>query len=302
MKVICSNEESLYRPEAIRWRNRMEMMKPLGDVVVVLPCSMKKPYSNSKSHQMFRRATKGYQEVIVTSPFGICPREMENTFPIQSYDTTVSGDWSNEEIKVTGELLKKYVSDKNVIANVHGGYEEVCKEYLDNCIYTCEDGKPTSHDSIYNLRMELKKYKKIKKHDRTLNELRSISKYQFGSNGDKFIPDDVIAKGRYHKKIFSKNKQIARLNMDYGLYTLNLEGGKILLNNNINVIKINFDLQTNTLFSPGVEEADPKIIPSDEVVIVKDDEVVGVGKAVLNGVEMEKSNSGMAVKIRHRKK
>ncbi len=90
--------------------------------------------------------------------------------------------------------------------------------------------------------------------------------------------------------------------MDYGLYTLNLEGGKILLNNNINVIKINFDLQTNTLFSPGVEEADPKIIPNDEVVIVKDDEVVGVGKAVLNGVEMEKSNSGMAVKIRHRKK
>ncbi|WP_413828493.1 PUA domain-containing protein [Methanobrevibacter sp. UBA46] len=35
---------------------------------------------------------------------------------------------------------------------------------------------------------------------------------------------------------------------------------------------------------------------------MKDDEVVGVGKAVLNGVEMEKSNSGMAVKIRHRKK
>lgn len=302
MKVICSNEESLYRPEAIRWRNRMEMMKPLGDVVVVLPCSMKKPYSNSKSHQMFRRATKGYQEVIVTSPFGICPREMENTFPIQSYDAAVSGDWSNEEIKVTGELLKKYVSDKNVIANVHGGYEEVCKKYLDNCIYTCEDGKPTSPDSIYNLRMELKKYKKIKKHDRTLNELRSISKYQFGLNGDNFIPDDVIAKGRYHKKIFSNNKQIARLNMDYGLYTLNLEGGKILLDNNINVIKINFDLQTNTLFSPGVEEADHKIISNDEVVIVKDDEVVGVGKAVLNGVEMETSNSGMAVKIRHRKK
>lgn len=41
MKVICSSEESLYRPEAVRWRNRMEIMKPLGDVVVLLPCSMK---------------------------------------------------------------------------------------------------------------------------------------------------------------------------------------------------------------------------------------------------------------------
>ena len=51
MKVICSSEESLYRPEAVRWRQRMEIMEPLGDTVVLLPCSMKKPYSNSKSHQ-----------------------------------------------------------------------------------------------------------------------------------------------------------------------------------------------------------------------------------------------------------
>jgi archaeosine synthase len=302
MKVICSNEESLYRPEAVRWRNRMQLMEPQGDVVIVLPCSMKKPYSNSKSHQIFRRATRGYQEVIVTSPFGICPREMENTFPIQSYDAAVSGDWSNEEIKVAGELLKDYVSDKSVIANVHGGYEEVCNEYLDNCIYTCEDGRPTSPDSIYNLRMELKKYNKIKRRDRILNELRSISKYQFGLKGENFITDDVIAKGRYHKKIFSNNEQIARLNMDYGLFTLNLSGGERLREFDINVIKINFDLQTNTLFSPGVEEADHNIIPNDEVVIVKDDEVVAVGKAVLTGSEMEKSNSGVAVKIRHRKK
>ena len=33
------------------------------------------------------------------------------------------------------KLLKKYVSDK-MIANVHGGYEEVCREYLDDCIYS----------------------------------------------------------------------------------------------------------------------------------------------------------------------
>ena len=82
MKVICSSEESLYRPEAVRWRQRMEMMKPLGDTVVLLPCSMKKPYSNSKSHQKFRKITRSFQELIVTSPFGICPRELENTFPL----------------------------------------------------------------------------------------------------------------------------------------------------------------------------------------------------------------------------
>ena len=107
MKVICSSDESLYRPEVVRWRQRMAMMEPLGDVVVALPCSMKKPYSNSQSHQKFRRATKGYQEVIVTSPFGICPRELENTFPIQSYDVAVSGDWNDDEIRLAGELCNR---------------------------------------------------------------------------------------------------------------------------------------------------------------------------------------------------
>ena len=302
MKVICSVDESLYRPEAVRWRERMAMMKPLGDVVVVLPCSMKKPYSNSKSHQKFKRATKGYQEVIVTSPFGICPREMENTFPIQSYDVTVSGDWSFEEIKLAGELLREYVKGKDVIANVHGGYEDVCREYLDDCTYVCQDGKPTSPDSIYELRMALKKYPKVKRRDRVLNELRSIAKYQFGEEAAAIITDDVVAKGRYHRNIYSNGKQLALLNRDIGLYTLNLEGGKRLAELGIKVVEIDFDLKTNSLFAPGIVKADHSIIPKDEVVVVRKGEVVAVGKAALTGREMEEATNGIGVKIRHRKK
>jgi archaeosine synthase len=36
------------------------------------------------------------------------------------------------------------------------------------------------------------------------------------------------------------------------------------------------------------------------VVIVKDGDVVGVGKAVLAGEEMKRANKGIAVRIRHR--
>jgi len=302
MKVICSSEESLYRPEAHRWRERMKWMKPIGEVVVVLPCSMKKPYSNSQSHQKFRRVTKGYQELIVTSPFGICPREMENTFPIQSYDVSVSGNWSFEEKKLAGELLRDYVSDMAVVANVSGGYEEVCREYLDDCIYTAVDERPTSNDSIYNLRMELKKYKKISARQRVLNELRGIATYQFGLGGEKFISDDTIAKGMYHRRIFTDSKQIALLNRDTGFYSLRLFGGEILANLGINIVEIDFDLKTNTLFAPGVVKSDNDIIPNDEVVIVRDGDVVGVGKAVLTGKEMETLGNGVAVRIKDRKK
>lgn len=302
MKVICSSEESLYRVEAVRWRERMKLMSPLGDVVVILPCSMKKPYSNSKSHQKFKRGTKGYQEVILTSPFGICPREMENTYPIQSYDVSVSGDWSYEEKKLAGNLLTSYIKDKNIIANVSGGYEEVCKEYLDECTYTAVDGKPTSPDSIYNLRTELKKYKKVKRRERVLNELRSVAIYQFGKGAENFIDDETVAKGRYHRRIFSKNEQIALLNKDIGLYSLNLEGGEILAELGLKLVEIDFDLKTNTLFAPGVSKADHNIIPKDEVVVTRNGEVLGVGKAILSGKEMENAVNGVAVRIRHRKK
>jgi archaeosine synthase len=280
----------------------MLMMEPYGDVVVLLPCSMKKPYSNSKSHQQFRKASRSFQELIITSPFGICPRELENTFPIQSYDVSVSGDWSFEEIKLSGELLKEYVQDKTVVANLSGDYEEVCRNYLDECIYTCKDGRPSSPDSIYNLRMELKNYNKIPRKEKVLHELRSIATYQFGEKGYNFIPEDVKSKGRYHRKIFSNNEQIALLNRDIGLYSLNLEGGKLLFELGINIVNIDFDLKTNTVFTPGISKADHNIIPQDEVVVVNNDKVVGVGKAVLTGREMENCENGIGVKIRHRLK
>lgn len=280
----------------------MELMDPLGEVVVILPCSMKKPYSNSKSHQKFKRGSKGYQELILTSPFGICPRELENTFPIQSYDVAVSGDWSYEEKEIAGNLLNSYVKDKNIIANVSGGYEEVCREYLDDCVYTSVENKPTSNESIYNLRMELKKYKKVKHREKVLKELRSIAIYQFGKDGEKFIDDDVVSKGRYHRRVFSKNKQIALLNKDIGLYSLTLDGGEKLFDLGLKIVEIDFDLKTNTIFTPGVSKADSNIIPMDEVVVVNNGEVVAVGKAILSGTEMETLTNGIAIKVRHRKK
>ena len=275
MKVICSSEESLYRPEAVRWRQRMELMKPVGDSIVLLPCSMKKPYSNSKSHQAFRKVTRSFQELIVTSPFGICPRELENTFPIQSYDVSTTGSWSQDEIRESGQLIKKYCEGKNVVAHLHGGYLESCEAFLDDFTLT---------------------------RDKVLNELRSIAVYQFGPEAYDFIPDDVKTKGRYHKQIMVNGKQIAMLNKDYGLYRLNLAGGEILKDLGINIVNIDFNLETNTVFAPGINKADHKIIPNDEVVVVKDDKVVGVGRAILTGREMELCSNGIGVKIKHRVK
>lgn len=280
----------------------MEMMKPLGDTVVLLPCSMKKPYSDSKSHQKFRKLTRSYQELIVTSPFGICPRELENTFPIQSYDVSTTGSWSSDEIDESGKLIAKYCKGKNIVANLAGGYLESLEAYCDDFVNVCVDGRPTSPDSLYNLRMELKNHQRVKRHDKILHELQSIAKFQFGENGDKFIPENVKTKGMYHKRILSNGTQIALLNKNHGLFRLNLEGGEILKDLGIHIVNIDFNLETNTVFAPGIIKADHKIIPNNEVVVVKEDTVVGVGKAIMTGREMEECNNGIGVKIKHRLK
>ena len=302
MKVICSSEESLNRPEAVRWRQRMEMMEPLGDTVVLLPCSMKKPYSDSKSHQKFRKLTRLFQELIVTSPFGICPRELENTFPIQSYDVSTTGSWSADEIEATGKLIAKYCEGKNIVANLAGGYLESLEAYVDDFTNVCVDERPTSPDSLYNLRMELKNHQRVNRREKTLHGLRSIARYQFGENADGFIPDNVKTKGMYHKKIISNGTQLAMLNRDYGMYRLNLAGGEILKDLGIHIVNIDFELQTNTVFAPGIEKADHKIVPNDEVVVVYDDTVVGVGRAIMTGREMEECRNGIGVKLKHRLK
>lgn len=301
MKILCVTEESLHRPEARRWRERMVHLKPQGEVVVVLPCSMRKPYSQSKSHRIFTRATKGFQEVILTSPFGICPREMEQTFPIQSYDVSTTGDWSQEEIDVTGKCLKEYVGGKQVIAHVAGGYKKVCEQHLENAVYTCKDGRPTSSESMENLKKELRKYPKPKIKAKNLQKLRSIACYQFNTpDAHRIIPKGSKIVGRFNRRIIHDKKQIATLLFERGLFSLNLEGGRILKDIDKNWVEIDFDLQTNTLFAPGVIDAHSDILPRDEVVILKDEEVVAVGRAVLAGEEMKKAIKGVAVRIRHR--
>ncbi len=303
VRIPCITELSLHRPEVTRWQQRMNLLEPFSDTIVVLPCSMKKPYSQSKSHTLFRKYTKGLQEVILTSPFGICPREMEKTYPIQSYDASTIGDWSDEEIKMAGKCIKEYAKNHKVIAHVSGGYKNACEEYLTNVVYTCEDDNTRSYESLENLKQEVKKADKVAKNKHKIHDLQSIARYQFNTKkADKLIPENTKTSGKFNTRILVDKEQISTLHFETGLYTLNLPAGEILKEEKINRVFVDFDLKTNTVFAPGINKADENIVPEDEVVVIKDDTVVGVGKAMMNGKEMIKSSKGIGVKIRHRLK
>jgi archaeosine synthase len=226
---------------------------------------------------------------------------MERTYPIQSYDVSTVGEWSREEIKLTGDCLKRYVGDKEVLAHVSGGYREVCEAYIPQATFTCQDDRTTSNESMKNLKKEVRKYKKIESHEKSINNLRSIVRYQFNSReADALIPDNCRLRGKFDRRIFGQDEQIAVLHFETGLYSLNIKGGEILNEVDLNWVEIDFPLKTNTLFAPGVVNAHPNIIPKDEVVVISKGKVVGVGRAVLAGSEMIKAERGVAVRVRHR--
>ncbi len=309
--MFLSTEESLHRPEVSRWRKRMlERYIPPPDIelTIVLPCSAKKPYSESKSHRHFReyirKGAKGnmshVHEVVLTSPLGLVPRELEGLYPAAHYDVPVTGHWSAEEKEITAALLADYLkkTDKPAIAHVEGAYRDICGA-LDIMMTEGGHGRSSLDELAQAIEEALAGMKPIRT-DRRKNTLRAICDFQFGRGANKsIIPDDAVVKGG---QVFLGSEQIAAVNLNNGYLALGLAGGRLLKEYGSNWVTISFKPETNSVFAAGVEDADPGIRASDEVVVIYEGEVAGVGRAALSGEEMKRAERGLAVQLRHRAK
>ncbi len=311
-KIMVTIDETRI-PEVKKYIERAKNYDPFTNVVVLLPCSSKKPYSYSKSHQLFINAinSAGFpvEELILTSPYGVVPRALEG---VVDYDIPVTGEWSTEEIEFINKYLRNYIEraknkfgDVKIIAHLPEHYMEILD--LENLDYikTAEDN-PTSDESLRNLKDTLKEIKNeyLKdtdlgtKHQQRIHNYQELAKFQFGKN---FIPDDVVVKGR-HRKFFIKKDgkqiQICSLNEENGLFVLTADAGELL--GKVNWVEVNFEVKKGgSLFAPGFKDCDENISVNDEVVIVKDDKVIGVGRALMSGAEMKKAKHGALVNIRH---
>jgi len=321
-KIIVSIDETTI-PEVKKYIERVKNYEAFTNTIVLLPCSSKKPYSYSKSHQFFINAINSVnfpvEEVILTSPYGIVPRALEGAI---DYDIPVTGKWSSEEIEFINKHLKEYLDnakDKfgklNIIAHLPEHYLEILDENeykkYGNYIITSEDDNPTSTKSLENLKNTLKELKELVLNENPDNDNESnktrkqqfihnykqLAKFQFNKD---FIPDDVIIKGR-HRKFFVKqnNKlvQICSLNEENGLLVLTYDGGNLL--GKTNWVEVDFKVKKGSLFAPGFKDCDENISVNDEIVIIYDGKVIGVGRALMSGLEMKKAKHGSLANIRH---
>ena len=316
-KINATTKESADRPEIIRFQRRIinRYKKPrTAKVLLLLPCSAKKPYSYSKSHKKFREQIINLKnpnivhEVIITSPLGIVPSELEIIYPASSYDIPVTGVWEEYEKNMINlllsDFLKKNKYDKIVIHLPEEIIDFILPNFKDAVITT--KGHTTSRESLENLHSKLKviveDFKYVKRQEKMFEEIRSIAIFQFGKEIASKLLKNTTIKGRYpNRKIFERNTQMGMITEERGLISLTFKGAeKISETKNYSVeIYDGFEL-IGSVFAPGIKDADDLIRIGDEVIVKRNKKLIAVGVAQMNGEEMIESTYGEAIKIRHR--
>ncbi|MCK5548066.1 MAG: DUF5591 domain-containing protein, partial [Thermoplasmata archaeon] len=317
-RLNAFSPHSLNRPDIVRFRKRLaeRYMKPESrNVLLLLPCSARKPYSKSRTHATINRALSSVRgrdfvhKVVVTSPLGLVPMELELFYPAQHYDIPVTGDWSADERDMLGQALREFLARSKYDAIVvHLGAEEgIVREVLTglgaDAFFTSVDGNAMGHESLENLKNAIEKAVKgsepPSKRTRLLENMRSLSRFQFGEVGENLL-EGAEVKGTYpFLKIIKNGKQVGMLGPERGMISLTLDGAEIIGKQKGFRVEIEDFEPQSTVFAVGVTNADEEFRIGDEVTVMHDGDVRGVGVAVMSPMEMVESKRGIAVRVRH---
>jgi len=307
-KMDANSSETLDREEIRRFSRRVieRYRAPREDVAVLMPCSARKPYSSSRSHGDFRDAIRRRaHEVVLTSPLGVVPRELENVYPAAHYDTPVTGRWNPMEVEFVSDVLAEYLGKNEydrLIAHVNNeGYADVIESAVEKTEsdvepeYTVPEGKhPTDDSSLEALHDTLHGERGRLREEIDRAYMRGTLQYQFGRDTE--IDDVVDIEGRLPRlRALRGEEHLASLTPEYGTAALTIEGARSL---GAPRVEIDDFVPEGSVLAPGVVEAEESIRVGDEV-LFEGKSAVGVGRARMHGDEMSRASRGVAISVRH---
>ncbi|MFC7240602.1 archaeosine synthase subunit alpha [Saliphagus sp. GCM10025317] len=291
-----------------RYRNRFDA--PL----VLVPCSARKPYSESQSHSQFHRAIQWRAHLVsMTSPIGVVPQELETTYPAQHYDTVVTGRWSEDEKGFVARVLRRYLERNpypRIVAHVPDeGYRDIVERVQDELdlevTYTVDRGAhPTDDESLANLSDALSGESAYQKREREHNTVRALADYLLGDGAGDDLFEEFRTTSHYPRLQIrdtdSEETQLATMVPQYGTLSFTLEGARRWAESDAPTKHLEIDgfVPQGSVLAPGVVDADEDIRVGDEVV-VEGPKAFGVGRAEMFGREMVESTRGVACEIRH---
>ena len=289
--------EALKRPEVVRFADRVlqRYLPPAADVAVLLPCSARKPYSASQSHRKFAEAIGGRAlELIVTSPLGLVPREIERIYPAAHYDIPVTGYWDREELAFTAGIVADFLERhqfRRVIAHLEGGALEAARLAAARAGIMMEesgDPRPVSGSALRNLSSLLDGERPVRQ-----DPVRGTLSWQFG------IPVDTQGMSvRWkppHLMVRRGKEPLFSLDPGTGFLRPTFQGWKYLPG--VYRVRIDDFVPQGDILAPGVLSVDPAVREGDEV-LVEGPHALATGRAAMGAAEMQSSSRGVAVRVR----
>ncbi len=279
--LFYTGEQTIHRPIVHRCHKRLfNRYAPNGNTTIVFP-EGGKPYSIYYSEQIkniFKRNC--WLNIIIDSHLGPIPLELDEMYP---FAQSVFPDKTDEKtVKTVAKIFKKFIREKDIIFWM--GYK------------TLEELTPSKNKFLDFDRIKIK----------------SISDMQFGKGaGTAFLNGKVrTVKSKKTDKIrniYQNDKHILSMRAPDGMFTLKIEGAKVLhklfkypkLRVIVDDDAVPFIKDGKSVFAKFVEDCDPELRPFDECLIVDNkDNLIGNGRCLLNRLEMLSFNYGMAVKTR----
>lgn len=314
-RLHALSHESLRRPEVQRWVDRMEARyapPPCARVLLLVPCSARKPYSLSKTQHTISRALMGVRpsfaihRVVVTSPLGIVPEELERIFPAAHYDIPVTGDWAAEEtdrvVSMVDRLRRSHAY--RAVVSLVGDDLPSLQEEVSGTIECAAKGKAWDQSltaAADAAREALKGERDVDGKRRTLEDLQSIARFQYGKAAGDALFEGAVARGRWPwNKVFAGKVQLAQHVPDRGRLSLTVAGAERVAAAGAHRVTVSaFELKGD-LFAVGVTAADPEIREGDSVAVMREGKVIAAGFARMAAAEMLAMRRGTAVDIRHK--
>ncbi|MGC9444656.1 MAG: archaeosine synthase subunit alpha [Candidatus Methanospirareceae archaeon] len=322
--LMANTLESLWRIEVKRFAHRVldRYEPPQRRVLLLLPCSARKPYSRSPSHRKFIDAIAPYRghihEMILTSPLGVVPRELEVVYPAAFYDIPVTGHWDAEERAWVASCLRNYLMlhstrYEHIVAHLSGPYRDICLSVAADSglemISTCDaDEDMTASSTLQRLRKKLTELcgdtKRLSGFEQKASMLRAMADYQFGRGvGPALFTEAggtrLKITGKFPTyQLSSDGTVLARVVPAYGLLTLTINGARRIADlMAAYTVHIGDFLPRGSILAPGVLDASVAIRVNDEV-LISGEKAFGVGRAKMAGWEMVASRRGVAVEVR----
>ena len=309
----CYSTNMLHDPLVNDWERFMneEYQAPEATttVMVFLPCSARKPYRLSRSHDRFLYAMRSSacHEVMMTSPLGLVPRDLEDVWPASHYDVPVTGHWSlDEKARVQRMLvtLVERVGYKCIINHTDFDLSFLDVEVID----TRQGLGATQHDALQSLSAAVKSAVETHGLRNQRNNLRLKAKFK--SIARKLTRNDawmepLSVKGKIPRwRLELNGQQLAVWSIDRNGFSFSRAAidhlhehdalPRVVLNTGVD--------WRGDVFASMVENHDPQIRSGDDLLVMQDGQAMGLARAVCPGWEWNTTVGTLAKSHQRRKK